>query len=134
MLSTAEGRASDVLRARVVYWTARHYRRRMDGAGARDPGLLYLVFGTGGHTYAFETLEEAGGSLEAVDLVDGHYIGAFSDQGEVVTMSPGDLWVTFSPAGTHDQAALRMLITRSRTFSELADDPHQFALAIWRSS
>ena len=61
-------------------------------------------------------------------------IGAFSDQGEVVTMSPGDLSITFSRSGTHDQAALRMLITRSRTFSELADDPHEFALALWRSS
>ena len=105
----------------------------MDGAAAQDPGLLYLVFETGGHIYAFETLEEARGSLEAIDLIDGHYIGAFSDQGEVVTMIPGELWVTFSPTGTHDVAALRTLITRSRTFSELADDPHQFALALWRS-
>lgn len=48
-------------------------------------------------------LEEAGGSLEALDLNEGHYIGAFSHQGEVITMSPGGLWITFHPSGTFDR-------------------------------
>ena len=118
----------------------RHFRdeRRvslpLDGDAAQDPSLLYLVFETGGHAYAFETLEEAGVSLEALDLNEGHYVGAFSDQGEVITMSPGDLWITFTSSGTFDKTALQTLIRGNRTFSELADDPHRFALAIWRSS
>lgn len=106
----------------------------LDGDAARIPALLYLVFETGGHAHAFETLEEAGDSLEALDLTDGHYIGAFSDQGQVITMRPGDLWITFDPSGTFDLTALRMLIRGSRTFNELADDPHRFALELWRSS
>lgn len=59
------------------------------------PALLFLVFETGGHAYALKTLEEAGDSLEALDLTDGHYVGAFSDQGEIINMSPGDLWINF---------------------------------------
>ena len=92
---------------------------------AREPTLLYLVFETGGHVYAYETLEEAGGSIEATDLNEGHYIGAFSDQGEVIAMSPGGLWVKFSPSGTVDSDALRTLIRGSRSFSEFAADPHR---------
>lgn len=95
---------------------------------------MYLVFETGGHAYAFERLEDAGHSLEALDLIDGHYVGAFSDQGEVITMSPGDLWITFTPSGTFDKTALQTCIRSSRTFSELAEDPHRFALAILGSS
>lgn len=106
----------------------------VEGDAARQSALLYLVFETGGHVYAFQTLEEAGHSLEALDLSEGHYLGAFSDQGEVITMSPGDLWITFHSSGTYDKAALAALIRGSRTFSELADDPHRFALAIWQSS
>ena len=93
---------------------------------------MYLVFETGGHAYAFETLEEAGDSLEALDLNDGHYIGAYSDQGEVITMSPSDLWITFRSSGTFDMTALQTLIRGSRTFSQLAEDPHRFAFAIWQ--
>ena len=63
------------------------------------------MFETGGQAYAFETLEEADDSLEALDLNEGHYIGAFSDQGEVITMSPGDLWITFTSSGTFDKTA-----------------------------
>jgi hypothetical protein len=76
----------------------RHFRdeRRvplsLDKDPAQEPNVLNPVFETGGHAYAFETLEEAGDSLEALDLNEGHYIGAFSDQGEVITMSAGDLW------------------------------------------
>jgi len=92
------------------------------------------VFETGGHVDAFETLDEAGGSLESMDLVDGHYLGAYSDQGEIIDMSPGDLWINFSSSGTFDQLALETLIRSSRIFSELGEDPHRFALAISRSS
>jgi len=106
----------------------------LEGDAARLPALPCLVFETGGHVYAFETLEEAGNPLEAIDLTEGHYVGAFSDQGEVITMSPGDLWIKYSSSGTFDQTALQTLIRGSRTFSELADDPHRFALALWRSS
>ena len=102
------------------------------GDAAREPSRLYLVFETGGHAYAFETLEEAGDSIESLDLNEGHYIGAFSDQGEVITMSPGDLWITFHSSGTSDKTALQTLIRGSRTFSELAEYPHR--LAIWHSS
>ena len=94
--------------------------------------VLYLVFETGGHAHTFETLEEAGDSLEALDLNEGHYIGAFSDQGEVITMSAGDLWITFNSSGTFDNTALQTLIRGCRTFSELAEDPHRFDLAICR--
>jgi hypothetical protein len=106
----------------------------LDRDAAREPGPLYLVFETGGHAHAFETLEDAGDSLEALDLKEGHYIGAFSDQGEVITMSPGGLWITFHPSGTFDKTALQTLIRGSRTFSELAEDPHRFARAIWQSN
>lgn len=106
----------------------------MAGDAARNPALLYLVFETGGSVYAFETLEEAGDSLESLDLIEGHYSGAFSDEGEVITMSPGDLWITFKPSGTFDTLALQTLIRNSPEFSELAEDPHRFALTIWRSS
>jgi hypothetical protein len=106
----------------------------MDGDAARNPALLYLVFEAGGHAYAFETLEEASDSLESLDLIEGHYSGAFSDQGEVITMSPGDLWITFEPSGTFDTTTLQTLIRNSREFSELAEDPHRFALRTWRSS
>ena len=64
----------------------------------------------------------------------GHYLGAYSDQGEIITMSPGDTWIRFNPSGSFDPAALAALIRGSRTFSKLADDPHRFALAIWHSS
>jgi len=49
-------------------------------------------------------------------------------------MSPGDTWIRFNPPGSFDPAALAALIRGGRTFSELADDPHRFALAIWHSS
>ena len=105
----------------------------LTGHAARVPSLLYLVFESGGHVYAIETLEEAGDSLESMDLVDGHYLGAYSDQGERITMSPGDLWIKFSPSGSFDPTALAELIHGSCHFSEFADDPHRFALAVWRS-
>jgi hypothetical protein len=54
----------------------------LTGHAARVPSLLYLVFESGGHVYAFETLEKAGDSLESMDLVDGHHLGAYSDPGE----------------------------------------------------
>jgi hypothetical protein len=44
---------------------------------------------------------------------DGHYIGAFSDRGEVIMMSAGDLWITFNPSGPFDESALRTLIRGS---------------------
>ncbi len=116
-----------VARATGLLRHARDQRRLLlpllDGDAARIPALLYLVFETGGQVHVFETLEEAGGSLEALDLTDGHYIGAFSDQGQVITMRPGDLWITFDPSEAFDLTALRILIRGSRTFSELADDP-----------
>ena len=97
-------------------------------------GTSTSVLETGGHAYAYETLEEAGGSIEATDLDEGHYIGASSDQGEVIEMSSGGLWVKFSPSGTVDHEALARLIRGSRSFSELAADPHRFALAVWYAS
>ena len=50
------------------------------------------------------------------------------------TGGPGDLWIEFSPSGTFDLPALARLIRGSRTSSELADDPHRFALAVWYAS
>lgn len=44
-----------------------------EGHMAREPALLYLVFETDGPVYAYKTLEEAGDSIEAIDLNDGHY-------------------------------------------------------------
>lgn len=105
---------------------------RLDGHAAREPELLYLVFEIEGHVYAFETLDEAGDSLEALDLAD--YIGAFSDRGEVITMTPGDLWIEFTRTGKVDHATLQTLIRSSKHFSELAADPHRFALAHWWAS
>jgi hypothetical protein len=66
--------------------------------------------------------------------MEGRYVGAFSDRGEIFTMSREDLWIKFSPSGTFDQTALQTLIRSSRTFSELVENPHRFALAIWRST
>jgi hypothetical protein len=52
----------------------------------------------------------------------------------VITMSPGDAQLEFSPSGTYDRAALSAQIREGRPFCELADDPHQFALGIWHAS
>jgi len=107
----------------------------LDGVAARVPGLLYLVFETGGQVHAFETLQEPGGEIETWDLEQGRYLGAFSDQGEVIKMSPGDEGrVRFSASGQFDMLALETLMGGCQTFSELAGEPHKFALAIWRSS
>jgi hypothetical protein len=40
-------------------------------------------------------------------LNDGHYIGAFSDQGEIITMNPGDLWITLTSSKAVDKTARR---------------------------
>lgn len=101
----------------------------LTGDAARVPDPLYLVFETGGYAVAFETLEGAGDSLESLDLE--HYIGAYSDQGEVITMTPGDLYITFRGSGTYDHEGLNSMIRGSRRHSDLSDDPHLFALTVW---
>jgi hypothetical protein len=95
--------------------------------------LLYVVFASGGTAYAFESPEEAEDSLDSLDLDfdDGHYLGAYSDRGEFLTKTPGTTGGRLEPSGTFDPTALAALIRSNRTFSELADDPHSFALAVW---
>lgn len=70
---------------------------RIDGDAARVPAVLYLVFEDGGHVLAFESLAEAGDSLESLDLPS--IRGAYSDQGEIVFMTPGDLFIEFRLTG-----------------------------------
>ena len=43
-------------------------------------------------------------------LNDGHYIGAFSDQGEVISMNPGDLWITLTSSKAFGKTALESFI------------------------
>lgn len=105
---------------------------RIDGDAARVPAVLYLVFEDGGHVLAFESLAEAGGSLESLDLPS--ITGAYSDQGEIISMTPGDLFIEFEPTGTRDPANLEKLMLGSRGPQRLVDDPHRFALQVWLSS
>ena len=105
---------------------------RIDGDAARVPAVLYLVFEDGGHVLAFETLAEPGDSLESLDLPS--ITGAYSDQGEIISMTPGDLFIEFRPTGTRDPANLEKLMRGSRGPQRLVDDPHQFALQVWLSS
>lgn len=112
----------------------RRFTLPLTGDAARVPDSLYLVFETDGHVSAFETLEEAGASLESWDLESGHYVGAFSDRGEAITMTPGDLWITFTPSGSYDSERLSSLIRESRHAKDFHNDPHHFALALWLST
>ena len=104
----------------------------LDGEAARVPDVLYLVFEDGGHVSAFESLVEAGESLESLDLPS--MTGAYSDRGEVISMTPGDRFVEFRPTGTREPANLEKLMRGSRGPQHLVDDPHQFALQVWLSS
>ena len=105
---------------------------RIDGDAARVPAVLYLVFEDGGHVLAFESLAEAGDSLESLDLLS--ITGAYSDQGEVISMTPGDLFIEFRPTGTRDPGNLEKLMRGSRGPQRLVHDPHQFALQVWLRS
>jgi hypothetical protein len=94
-----------------------------------DRGLV-LVFEQGGFVYAYRSLDEAAESIESIDVVDGHYLGAFSDRGEVIAMGEGDLFASFTPTGQFDHETLSALIKQSREPQHLADDPPAFALAV----
>ena len=96
------------------------------------PAVLCLVFGDGGHVFAFETLAEAGEYLESIDLPT--LAGAYSDQGEALAMTPGDLFIEFRPTGTHDLKDLETLMRGSRGPRHLVEDPHLFAPQVWLSS
>lgn len=99
------------------------------GEWTSDRGLV-LVFEHGGFVYVYRSLDEAAGSVEWMDVEDGHYIGAFSDRGEVIVMGDGDLFASFTPTDQFDRQTLDALIRQSRGPQELADDPHAFALAV----
>lgn len=81
--------------------------------------------------YAFESVEEAGDSLETIDLDDGHYLAAFSDRGEIVDMTGGNVYITFRPTGRFAHEELAALLRQSRGPLESMHDPHTFALAVW---
>ena len=50
--------------------------------------------------YVYRSPDEAAGSVEWMDVEDGHYLGAFSDRGEVIMMGQGDVsCVTRAVAG-----------------------------------
>ena len=104
----------------------------LDGEAARVPAVLYLVFDDGGHVFAFESLAEAGEYLESIDLPT--LAGAYSDQGEALAMTPGDLFIEFRSTGTHDLKDLETLMRGSRGPQHLVEDPHLFALQVWLSS
>lgn len=104
----------------------------LDGDAARVPAVLVLVFDDGGHVYAFESLEEAGEYLESFDLPS--LTGAYSDRGEIIAMTAGDLFVEFRSTGTYDSEAFTRLLRGSRGPQHLVDDPHLFALQLWWSS
>lgn len=106
----------------------------LTGQAARLPQLLYVVFETNGHVYAYESLDKAGEALEATDLAEGHYAGAFSDRGEVIEMARDGLWIRFISSGSFDEPALTTLIDQSRGPRHLRDNPHEFAMAVWLSA
>ena len=93
---------------------------------------MYLVFEDGDHVYAYQSLKEAGEDLESMDYLPSR--GAFSDQGELITMAPGDLFVKFRPSGTWDRERLKTMMRRSRGPQQLVDTPHLFALQVWLNS
>ena len=105
---------------------------RLDGETARVPDVLYMVFEDGGRVFAFESLAEAGEWLESLDLPS--MTGAYSDRGEVISMTPGDLFIEFRPTGTREPAKLEELMRGSRGPQHLLDNPHQFALQVWLST
>jgi hypothetical protein len=83
-----------------------------------------LVFERGGFVYVYRSPEDAAGSIESMDL-EGFYLGAFSDRGEVIEMGSGELFATFIPTGRLDPEALTSLIKQSGGPQELAARPHE---------
>ena len=67
-------------------------------------------------------------------LNDGHHIGAFSDQGEVITMNRGDLWITHTSSKAFGRTALQTVILGWRTLSDLADDSTPARSASWNDA
>lgn len=45
--------------------------------------------------------------------LEGFYLGAFSDRGEVIEMGSGELFATFTPTGRLDPEALTSLIKQA---------------------
>ncbi len=82
------------------------------GEWTSDRGLV-LVFEHGGFVYVYRSLDEAAGSVEWMDVEDGHYIGAFTDRGEVIVMGEGDLCASFTPTDQFDHQTLDALIRQS---------------------
>jgi hypothetical protein len=83
-----------------------------------------LVFERGGFVYVYRSPEDAAGAIESMDL-EGFYLGAFSDRGEVIEMGSGELFATFTPTGRLDPEALTSLIKQSGGPQELAARPHE---------
>ena len=102
----------------------------MTESGARSD--LVLVFERDGFVYAYQSATDAAQSIELIDVMDGHYVGAFSDSGEVIDLGgePGDLFATFAPTGDYAHQRLTELMRESRGPQDWANDPHAFALAV----
>jgi hypothetical protein len=93
---------------------------------------LVLVFERDGFVYAYQSVADAAQSIESIDVMDGRYLGAFSNSGEVIDLEgdPGELFATLTPTGNQAHAKLAELIRQSRGPQDLAGDPHAFALAV----
>lgn len=86
-----------------------------------------IVFEKDQIVYVYKDLDEAANSIEAVDLIEGFFVGAYTVDGLKLDMSPGDLFIKMTPSYV-DRAALIALL-KSSTNSPLADDPRAFAAA-----
>jgi hypothetical protein len=65
--------------------------------------------------YAFESLEEAGDSLESIDLEAPRSLpGAYADRGEIVDMIGGNLYIQFRATGQFDRKGLTELMRGGR--------------------
>jgi hypothetical protein len=87
------------------------------------------VFERGGFLCVYRSLQDAAGSIESIDLQEGLYLGAFSDRGEVIEMGRAT-YLPRCPTGRLDREALASLIRQSGGPQELADHPHDYAMAI----
>ena len=58
---------------------------------------LVLVFERGGLVYVYRSPQDAAGSIESTHLEEGFYLGALSDDGEVIEMRQDDLLLRSPP-------------------------------------
>ena len=77
----------------------------VNAAAARG---LVLVFERSGFVYAYRSIADAAGSIESIDVRDGHYVAAFTDAAEVIEMGDGGLFASLTPTGRFDRQHWRL--------------------------